>query len=99
MARRHNGFFGRAFGLDVETASLTATGRWRRRFLGYIVRPHYCLVRHRVVKNLRQCLHDFAAAHVKAQGMMLEPLARDKLRARLASYLGHFQHARSYRLI
>jgi len=68
-------------------------------FLGYIVRPHYRLVRRRVVGNLRARLAAFERAQVGAQQLRLPSGARDALRATLASYLGHFQHADAERLI
>ena len=51
-------------------------------FLGYIVRPGYILVRRRVINNMRIKLR---ACRARAQ-------------AALASYLGHFKWANSYRL-
>jgi hypothetical protein len=75
-------------------------------FLGYIVRPGYLLVRRRVVDNLqrklrrfeRQLLHRFTGGE---GGWLLDlhPERREQLRATLASYLGHFKHANSVRLI
>ena len=67
-------------------------------FLGYIVRPHYRLVRRRVVANLHQRLRLFAAQAIQAGCLQLFPASREQLRATLASYLGHFRHAHSYRL-
>ena len=68
-------------------------------FLGYIVRPHYRLVRRRVVGSLRQRLDAFERAAVSAAGLRLQPAARERLRAVLASYLGHFAHADAHRLV
>ncbi|NEX16737.1 MAG: hypothetical protein C1943_08935 [Halochromatium sp.] len=68
-------------------------------FLGYIVRPQYRLVRRRVVGNLREKLAAFEQAQVSAQHVRLPLAAREALRATLASYLGHFQHAETERLI
>ena len=62
-------------------------------FLGYIVRPDYVLVRRRVVGNLRLKLAGFAQAYVTATSLRLPPAGRERLRAILASYLGHFAHA------
>ncbi|WP_336245399.1 RNA-directed DNA polymerase [Thiorhodospira sibirica] len=71
-------------------------------FLGYIVRPSYLLVRHRVVANLYNTLHIQTKQCMLpvAQGYRLEltPKWRDALRSTLASYGGHFRHAQSYRL-
>lgn len=73
-------------------------------FLGYIVRPHYCLVRRRVVGQLVQRLNQFQARYIKgcqANGwcLSLAVEARETLRSVLASYLGHFKHAKHYKLL
>jgi hypothetical protein len=68
-------------------------------FLGYIVRPHYRLVRRRVVGNLRSRLSAFERAQVRGASIRLAPEPRECLRATLASYLGHFAHADSYHLV
>jgi RNA-directed DNA polymerase len=68
-------------------------------FLGYIVRPHYRLVRRRVVGNLRERLVAFERAQVTASSLRLPADARDQLRSLLASYLGHFAHADAHRLV
>lgn len=59
-------------------------------FLGYIIRHNYILVRRRVINNLKQKLQTFRMSVVKDT---------KKLQATIASYLGHFKHANSYRLI
>ncbi|WP_295401490.1 reverse transcriptase domain-containing protein [uncultured Thiocystis sp.] len=68
-------------------------------FLGYIVRPRYRLVRRRVVGNLRERLAPFERVAVTATSLRLQAAARDRLRAVLASYLGHFAHADAHRLV
>lgn len=68
-------------------------------FLGYIVRPQYRLVRRRVVGNLRDKLAAFERAQVGAQSLRLPVAVRERLRATLASYLGHFAHADTERLM
>ncbi len=68
-------------------------------FLGYIVRPHYRLVRRRVIGNLRERLAAFERAHVTTASLRLPADARDQLRAVVASYLGHFAHADAHRLV
>jgi hypothetical protein len=68
-------------------------------FLGYIVRPHYKLVRRRVVNHCRAALARFEKRHVHPNGWRLPPAARDALRATLASYIGHFRHAAHTRLL
>jgi len=68
-------------------------------FLGYIVRPHYRLVRRRVVGNLRAKLDALARIAAPGSGIVcLDTAQRETLRATLASYLGHFRHARHHRL-
>ncbi len=71
-------------------------------FLGYIVRPHYTLVRKRVLGNFHEKMQWFERCIVKPQnqGVLLDlhPDNVKKLRATLASYWGHFKHANSYRL-
>jgi hypothetical protein len=69
-------------------------------FLGYIVRPRYCLVRRRVVGNLYEKLIALEKHLCPAPNYLrLPPLIRQQLQATLASYLGHFQHAHSERLL
>ncbi len=58
-------------------------------FLGYIVRHNYILVRRRVVNNLKAKLQIFKQAKVKDF---------KKFHDSVASYLGHFKWANSYRL-
>ncbi len=68
-------------------------------FLGYVVRPHYRLVRQRVVGHLYDRLARHAQRIVPAgQTLVSPPAASDALWATLASYFGHFQHAQSRRL-
>jgi hypothetical protein len=72
-------------------------------FLGYIVYPHYRLVRRRVVGSLHERLNDFQTVHIRGSVksgyvINLEKDALAQLRAVLASYWGHFQHANSVRL-
>ncbi|GEM_PF-5361354 len=73
-------------------------------FLGYIVRPRYRLVRHRVIDNLRQKLFHFqrkllVPADRNTLVLQLRRKPREQLRAVLASYLGHFRHGGSYNLV
>jgi hypothetical protein len=63
-------------------------------FLGYIVRPHYCLVRRRVVGNFREKLTHFERDRTGFKNLS----GLTELQATIASYLGHFRHASSYRL-
>lgn len=72
-------------------------------FLGYIIRPHYLLVRRRVVGNLKAKLNVFAKQLIQKQNQQtqyyLNPELVEAIRATLASYLGHFKHAHSLKLI
>ncbi len=73
-------------------------------FLGYIVRPWYRLVRRRVVGNCRERLDGFARELLgRASGgrrlLRLPACRRQRLQAVVASYLGHFAHAHSERLV
>jgi hypothetical protein len=56
-------------------------------------------VRRRVVGNLRAKLALFERAQATATGIRLPGPERDRLRAVLASYLGHFAHADAWRLV
>jgi RNA-directed DNA polymerase len=67
-------------------------------FLGYIVRPHYRLVRRRVVGNLREKLDAFEQQHMRYGALTLSAPARQWLEAMVASYWGHFRHASHWRL-
>ena len=67
-------------------------------FLGYIVRPDYRLVRCRIIGNLRVKLATFARDQVTATALRLPPGPQERLRAELASYLGHFGHADAWHL-
>jgi len=58
-------------------------------FLGYIIRPGYILVRRRVINNLKEKIRQFRQAKVKDLRKLCDSVA---------SYLGHFKHANSYRL-
>lgn len=76
-------------------------------FLGFIVRPYYKLVRHRVAHHCVQKLQEFANAHIRRLNdkncYLFEMHASDEhlamLRSILASYWGHFRHASSLSVI
>jgi len=68
-------------------------------FLGYVQRPDYRLVRRRVVAHLRERLDQFERQIGGAQGAWRFPPDTRTLFAMLASYLGHFRHANSHRLM
>ncbi len=71
-------------------------------FLGYIIRPHYKLVRRRVLGNLHEKLQGFHRLICKTtpQGRLLDlhPNTSHALYAMLSSYWGHFKHANSFNL-
>jgi RNA-directed DNA polymerase len=73
-------------------------------FLGYIIRPDYSLVRKRVVNNLQKKLRLWQAQHIKGSakaGWRLSCTAEHfaALAATLASYQGHFKHAKHFRML
>lgn len=67
-------------------------------FLGYVVRPSHRVVRRRVIRHFHARLADFERAHVRPNALRLPPAARDRLRAQVASFLGHCRHASAARL-
>ena len=67
-------------------------------FLGYVVRPTHTLVRRRVVAHATQALATWEAAHVRRGRAQPTADALQQVRATLASYRGHFQHANAHRL-
>lgn len=71
-------------------------------FLGYIVRRDYLLVRRRVVGHLRERLQRYERQLVLEgpgyRRFRFDPAKLDEMQAVLASYLGHFKLAASYRL-
>jgi len=77
-------------------------------FLGYIVRPGYLLVRNRVVNTLKAQLARIKEKMVQrltsacgrpVDRFNLDQALTDAMMQTIASYLGHFKHADSYRLI
>jgi RNA-directed DNA polymerase len=76
-------------------------------FLGYIIRPNYMLVRKRVVNNLKSRLAEFRSEMVKKEGIAnievekyaMNPEKVYKLQQVLSSYLGHFKHANTWKLV
>ena len=66
-------------------------------FLGYIIRPHYVLVRKRVVKNFKYKKAKYLQSYEMQKGKMsLEEI--NKFLSVQASFVGHIGHANSYRL-
>lgn len=72
-------------------------------FLGYIIRGDYLLVRRRVIGNLREKLLAYDKILVSAEGeWRIYDFDREKLDnlfATFTSYLGHFKHADSFKLV
>ncbi|MBT3472153.1 MAG: reverse transcriptase [Gammaproteobacteria bacterium] len=87
--------------LRLKPESVVAECRQGVDFLGYIIRPHYKLVRRRVVHNLKQKLAAFEQKWVRTtqQGVEINAAQFDQLRALLASYRGHFSHAQSWHIM
>ncbi len=67
-------------------------------FLGYITRPHYRLVRQRVVKNYKQKKAQYLCDYEEQQGKMGLAQIKDFLSVQ-ASFAGHCKHADSYNLL
>jgi RNA-directed DNA polymerase len=63
-------------------------------FLGYVCFPTHSVVRRRVIGHARQKLNAWQQRHVRATAIELEGV-----RSIAASYMGHFSHANSFRLI
>ncbi len=83
--------------LTLKEAKLKTLGEGLD-FLGYVTRPHYALVRKRVVNNYRYKKSDFLTRFEKSQAKM--PL--EEIKAFLsvqASFKGHCIHANSYKLM
>lgn len=95
-------FLQQRLALSLKPGSILVPLRQGADFLGYIVKPGYCLVRRRVLGNLHEKVQHFAARLLKpgAGGWLLDipQEGREALRATLASYWGHFAHADTYRL-
>lgn len=72
-------------------------------FLGYIIRGDYLLVRRRVIGNLREKLAAYDKILVSAEGKWriydFDRGELDNLFATFTSYLGHFKHADSFKLV
>lgn len=66
-------------------------------FLGYVIRPHYTLVRQRVVKNYKQKKAKYLHAYEEEKGKMGLAQIKDFLSVQ-ASFEGHCKHANSYKL-
>ncbi|UYK82276.1 RNA-directed DNA polymerase [Xanthomonas sacchari] len=67
-------------------------------FLGYVIYPTHTLARQRVIGHARAALAVWEGAHVDASTIRGTPQDLRDIRARLASYEGHLQHANSFRL-
>ena len=66
--------------------------------MGYIIRPHYTLVRKRVVNNFKFKKANFLERYEYMRGTMgLEEIKH--FLAVQASFVGHASHADSYKLI
>jgi len=66
-------------------------------FLGYVIRPHYVLVRKRVVNNFKYKKAKFLQSYEKQQGKMSLEEIKQFLSVQ-ASFAGHISHANSYKL-
>jgi len=68
-------------------------------FLGYIIYPHYLLVRKRVLANFYQKLQQWQHQFIHNGKITLTKQAAEQLQSCVASYLGHLKHAKSYQAI
>ena len=72
-------------------------------FAGFIIRHNYKLVRRRVVGNIKVKLRRFEAQLVKRSGCVIcyrfDQKLLDACLSTLNSYLGHFRHAKTRRII
>ena len=68
-------------------------------FLGYIIYPHYLLVRKRVLANFYQKLQQWQQQFIHNGKITLSKQAAEQLQSCVASYLGHLKHAKSYKAI
>lgn len=66
-------------------------------FLGYIIRPHYTLVRKRVVNNYKKKKAKYLARYEEQKGHMRLSEIKAFLSVK-ASFVSHIKHANSYKL-
>ncbi len=100
-------FLSRALLLQIKGAGIIRRVSAGADFLGYIVRPGYLLARRRVVNNLKARLSAFRKqflTDVRIDGheycrCLINKDITAKLRQIIASYLGHFRHAATFRLV
>ena len=96
-------FLGESLGLALRDAGRLDSVYQGVDFLGYIVRPHYRLVRHRVLHHLHERLIQnqrcLWRANHHGDTLDLRRAAREALRASLASYIGHARHASAWNLL
>jgi len=67
-------------------------------FLGYIIRPHYRLVRQRVVNNYKKKKAKYLQEYENQKGKMNLSQIKDFLSVK-ASFASHLKHANSYNLL
>lgn len=68
-------------------------------FLGYILRPTHTIVRRRVVHHAHEKLLHWQQAHVSETRIRATPAQLREIGSVWSSYLGHFCHANSHRLV
>lgn len=96
--RRIEAFLAERLRLRLKPETRLARLRDGIDFLGYVVRPTHTLVRRRVVAHAVEALAAWEAQHVERGRAHPTADALAQIRATLASYRGHFQHANSHRL-
>ena len=98
-------FLAKKLQLELKEQKILQSVNSGANFLGYIIRPHYKLVRKRVVNNLKQKHITFTKQLISdnqqknTQTLNLSPLFIAQITATIASYIGHFKHASSLKLI
>lgn len=68
-------------------------------FLGYIIKPTHRVIRRRVIHHAIEKLAKWGKAHIRRDSVCATPAEFREIQSIWASYVGHFTHAASYRLI
>jgi len=95
-------FLAERLGLELKEINIPLPISFGCDFLGYVTRSNYRLVRHRVIHHCVVALIEIEKNILRKQSggmaLMVKAAYREKLRASLCSYFGHFLHASSFRL-
>ena len=96
--REIEAFLGRELKLSLKPGAMIRPIGDGIDFLGYVIRPTHTLARRRVVAHVREALAGWEAQHVAEGAIHCTPRELEAIKAKLASFRGHLQHARSHRL-